>query len=243
MYFCRKLRNMLDISGLKVIYEDNHLIAVNKPVGWLVHGDATGDTPLSEYVKAYIKIRYNKPGDVFLGVLHRLDRPVSGVVVFTRTSKALTRMNKLMQERAIKKSYLAITATRPDPITGELTHYLLKDPHKNSVKAYDKVGRRTAKAKKAILEYDLGGEMNGHYLLKVNPLTGRPHQIRVQLSEMGCPIVADWKYGHRGEHPDGGIYLHCRSMSFIHPVKKEPIEITADLPNHHYWKWFKGIID
>ncbi|MEO1410950.1 MAG: RluA family pseudouridine synthase [Bacteroidota bacterium] len=233
---------MLDISGLQVIYEDNHLIAVNKPVGWLVHGDATGDTPLSEYVKAYLKIRYKKPGEVFLGVLHRLDRPVSGVVIFTRTSKALTRMNKLMQERAIQKTYYAVTAERPQPINGELVHYLLKDPQKNSVKAYAQTGRRTAKAKKATLQYELAGEMDGHYLLRVKPLTGRPHQIRVQLSEMGCPIVADWKYGHRETHPDGGIYLHCHQMSFVHPVKKEPIAISVDFPAHQYWNWFRGII-
>lgn len=234
---------MLDISQLEVVYEDNHLIAVNKPVGWLVHGDVTGDTPLSDYVKEYIKIRYKKPGEVFLGVIHRLDRPVSGVVIFARTSKALTRMNKLLQDKQIQKTYLAIALNRPDPIEGKLSHYLLKDHERNSVKAYEKPGRRTAGAKMAELEYKLVGELENMYLIKVKPITGRPHQIRVQLAEMDCTIKADWKYGNRSKHPDNGIYLHCRSMSFIHPTKKEPITIKAEVPNQGDWQKFAAIVE
>lgn len=234
---------MLDISQLEVIYEDNHLIAVNKGVGWLVHGDQTGDTPLVDYVKDYIKIRYKKPGDVFLGVIHRLDRPVSGVVVFARTSKALTRMNKLMQEKKIQKTYFSISGNRPDPISGELKHFLLKDHQKNSVRAFEKKGRRTADAKKAELTYELAGELEGKYLIKINPITGRPHQIRVQLKMINCPIIADWKYGERTVHPDSGIYLHCRSMSFIHPVKKEPLTIKADFPKMGLWNHFKDVVE
>lgn len=233
---------MLDIRGLKVIYEDNHLIAVNKPVGWLVHGDVTGDTPLVDYVKQYIKVKYKKPGDVFLGVIHRLDRPVSGVVVFARTTKALVRMNKLLQDKKIEKTYYAIVLTRPEPISGTLEHYLLKDHERNSVKAYDKVGRRTSDAKKAVLEYELAGELDNLCLLKINPITGRPHQIRVQLSTMGYPIRADWKYGDRSKHPDNGIYLHCRRMEFEHPVKKEMVTIDASLPREQYWNKFRGLV-
>ncbi len=230
---------MLDISGLQILHEDNHLIAVNKPAGWLVQGDATGDTPLVEYVKTYIKIRYKKPGDVFLGVIHRLDRPVSGVVVFARTSKALSRMNALFQKREITKTYYAITAERPNPIKGHLTHYILKDKSKNVAKAYDKIGNRTKDAKKSDLEYELIGEVGSLHLLKINPLTGRPHQIRVQLSAIACPIWGDIKYGFRKPNRDGSIHLHCRSLSFEHPVKKEPVLIEADVPNEQIWNEFK----
>ena len=229
---------MLDISGLQVLHEDNHLIAVNKPAGWLVQGDATGDTPLSEYVKTYIKIRYKKPGDVFLGTIHRLDRPVSGVVVFARTSKALSRMNALFQSRQVKKTYLAVTAERPDPISGHLTHYILKDRVKNVAKAYEKIGNRTKEAKKSELDYELIGEVGNLHLLKINPLTGRPHQIRVQLSSIGCPIWGDIKYGFRKPNRDGSIHLHCRSLAFEHPVKKEPVYIEADPPNEQIWNEF-----
>ncbi len=230
---------MLDISGLQVLHEDNHLIAVNKQAGLLVQGDITGDTPLSEYVKTYIKVRYKKPGDVFLGTIHRLDRPVSGVVVFARTTKALTRMNELFKNREIEKTYIAITAERPNPINGHLMHYILKDKSKNVAKAYDKVGNRTKDAKKSELDYELIGEVGGLHLLKINPLTGRPHQIRVQLASMGCPIWGDIKYGFRKANRDGSIHLHCRSLAFEHPVKKEPVFIEADPPDEQLWKEFE----
>jgi 23S rRNA pseudouridine1911/1915/1917 synthase len=214
------------------------LIAVNKPAGWLVQGDITGDTPLVEYVKTYIKIRYKKPGDVFLGVVHRLDRPVSGVVVFARTSKGLTRMNELFKKREIEKTYLAITAERPEPIEGHLTHYILKDKSKNIAKAYDKIGNRTKDAKKSDLDYKLIGEVGNLHLLEVKPITGRPHQIRVQLASLGCPIWGDLKYGFRKPNQDGSIHLHCRSLAFEHPVKKEPVCIEAEVPNQQLWREF-----
>lgn len=223
---------------LQVIHEDNHLIAVNKPAGWLVQGDITGDMPISEAVKAYIKDRYNKPGAVYLGTIHRLDRPVSGVVVFARTSKALTRMNKLFQEKAIQKTYWAITDTRPDPLEGHLTHYLIKDTNINKAKAFDRPSNRNKKAKKSELTYALKAGLAGHHLLEVHPQTGRPHQIRVQLSKIGCPIRGDVKYGHPTPNIDGSIHLHCREMSFIHPVKKEKVIITAEPPDEAIWNLF-----
>ncbi len=227
---------MLDIRGLKIIYEDNHLIAVNKPAGWLVHGDQTGDTPLSEYVKQYIKLRYKKPGDVFLGTIHRLDRPVSGTVIYARTSKGLARMNKLFQERKVEKTYWAIVGERPQPIEGDLIHYILKDVQKNQAKAYDRTGNRTKHAKRSELSYQLIKEIGNLHLLEVKPKTGRPHQIRVQLAKIGCPIWGDVKYGFRKPNEDASIHLHCRSLSFIHPVKQEPLIIEADPPNTQLWR-------
>ena len=230
---------MFDFSQLEIIYEDNHLIAANKPAGILVHSDKTGDVPLSEYVKKYIKIRYNKPGDVFLGVIHRLDRPVSGVVVFARTSKALTRMNTLLRNREIEKKYLAITKERPDTESGHLTHYLIKDREKNKVKAFEKPSRRNKDAKKAELKYRLIAASEGLNMLQIELLTGRPHQIRVQLAAIGCPIVGDLKYGYRKPNRDASINLHCKAMRFVHPVKKEEIQITAQLPEEEmHWRPF-----
>ena len=226
---------MLDIRGLQIIYEDNHLIAVNKPARMLVQGDETGDVPLSEYVKQYIKLRYKKPGDVFLGTIHRLDRPVSGVVVFARTSKALTRMNKLFQERKVEKTYWAVVAERPEPIIGTLQDYILKDSQKNIAKAYDKVGNRTKNAKLSELSYELIKAIGSIHLLKVIPKTGRTHQIRVQLSKIGCPIWGDVKYGFRKANQDGSIHLHCKKLSFVHPVKLEKVEIEADPPATQLW--------
>lgn len=224
---------------LQVLHEDNHLIAVNKPGGWLVQGDATGDLPLSELVKQYIKDRYKKPGDVFLGVIHRLDRPVSGTVVFARTSKALERMNKLFAERKIKKTYWAITEERPDPIQGHLTHYILKDRSKNVSKAYLQKGRRTADAKKSELDYKLISGIGDNHLIEVNPITGRPHQIRVQLSSIGCPIRGDVKYGYKRKNLEGTIHLHCKKLEFIHPVKKEPVVIESETPDSQIWSLFR----
>jgi len=231
---------MLDISGLKVLYEDNHLIAVNKPGGWLVQGDKTGDIPLSEYVKQYIKKRYKKPGDVFLGVIHRLDRPVSGVVVFARTSKALTRMNKLFHDREVDKLYWAITNKKPDPLEGELVHFLAKHTGRNVTTAYTNPKTiEKKKAKRSVLNYKMIARLGGHVLIEVNPITGRSHQIRVQLSEIGCPIRGDLKYGFNRWNEDSNINLHCRKLSFIHPVKKERITIKADPKRDSVWLVFE----
>ena len=223
-------------SGVvKVIFEDNHLIAINKHPGDLVHGDVTGDEPLEEVVKQYIKIRYNKPGDVFLGVIHRLDRPVSGVVVFARTSKALTRMNEMLRAKRIQKTYLAIVTARPDPLEGTLTHYIAKDETKNIVRAYLS---KKPDTKEAVLHYRILGELDGKVLLEVKPITGRPHQIRVQLAKMGCPIMGDLKYGAEKPLKDKSIALHCREMSFEHPVLKSSTSIVADPPTGYPWNIF-----
>ena len=223
---------------LQVLYEDNHLIAINKPAGYLVQGDITGDKPLSEMVKMYIKDRYNKQGDVFLGTIHRLDRPVSGVLLFARTSKAVRRMNELFRNREIHKTYLAVVAKRPNPLNGHISNYLLKDGKRNFVKVYEQLGRRTAKAKLGELDYKLIGEIGNNFLLEVNPLTGRPHQIRAQLAHMGYPIVGDRKYGSKHKIEDGSILLHCQQMSFIHPVKKEKVVITVEPPEGQIWELF-----
>ena len=227
--------------NLQVIYEDNHLIAVNKPAGILVQGDDTEDTPLVDYVKDYIKFRYKKPGDVFLGVVHRLDRPVSGAVIFARTSKALIRMNELFKERKVEKRYWAITENRPFPEYGHLTHYILKDQERNVSRALDQMSNRSKDAKKSDLDYELIGNLEARYLLLVKPITGRPHQIRVQLSTIGCPIVGDVKYGYSQANQDGSIYLHCRSMSFLHPVQQTPVTITADAPNERMWNQMSAL--
>lgn len=223
---------------IQVLYEDNHLIAVNKPAGWLVQGDITGDTTLADWVKVYIKNRYQKPGDVYLGIIHRLDRPVSGAVIFARTSKGLERMNRLFRDREVQKTYWAVTVERPDPLTGELVHYLTKDRERNIAKAYDQQSRRAKGAKESKLTYELIGEIGEHHLLRVHPLTGRPHQIRVQLAKMGWPIRGDLKYGAPQANPDMSIHLHCRSLEFIHPIKKEKVLIKADPPSEQIWNLF-----
>ena len=222
--------------NIQVLFEDNHLIGVNKPAGWLVQGDETGDKPLSEFTKEYIKVRYKKPGDVFLGVIHRLDRPVSGATVFARTSKGLTRMNELFRKREVKKTYWAIVNERPEPLNGKLTHYLMKDRDRNVVTAFAK--QKYKAAKKAVLNYEFIGEIGMNKLIQIDLETGRPHQIRVQLSKIGIPIKGDIKYGYRTRNQDGSIHLHCRSISFIHPVKKEPVTVTADPPNEAIWNLF-----
>ena len=228
---------------MEILFEDNHLIAVNKPAGMLVQGDHTGDKPLCDYVKLYIKDRYEKPGDVFLGVIHRIDRPASGVVVFARTSKALERMNLLFAERKIEKIYWAIIGHRPNPINGRLTHFILKDTNKNIVRAFDQLSNRAKDAKKAELEYELGGEIGDNFLVTVNLHTGRPHQIRAQFAKMGWPIRGDVKYGFPKPNRDGSIHLHCRSLRFTHPVKNEPVTITANPPDDQVWKLFSFMKD
>lgn len=226
---------------MQIIHEDNHLIAVNKPAGWLVQGDATGDKPLSDYVKEYIKRRYKKPGDVYLGVIHRIDRPVSGVVLFARTSKALERMNKMFADREVQKTYWAITTDRPNPIEGKLGHFLLKDKEKNITKAYHQVGRRTAEAKWSELTYKLIAGIGDNQLLEVKPISGRSHQIRVQLSTIGCSIKGDLKYGAAKANEKAFIHLHSRRLEFIHPVKQTPVVIEADLPDDQLWNLFRGM--
>jgi len=220
-----------------VIYEDNHLIAVNKPAGWLVQGDETGDKPISEFVKEYIKHRYKKPGDVFLGTIHRIDRPVSGAVIFARTSKALERMNKLFAERTIKKTYLAIVEKRPEELEGVLLHWIAKDPERNIAMVASQ--QKNKHYKFAKLEYKLLAGVGGQYLLEVIPHTGRPHQIRAQLGKIGLPIRGDLKYGAKKPNENGCIHLHSVGLEFIHPVKKDEIIIKAALPKEQVWRLFR----
>jgi len=221
--------------SFSIIFEDNHLLVVNKSPGLLVQGDATGDIPLVELAKVYIKDKYKKPGDVFLGVVHRLDRPVSGVVVLARTSKALERMNELFREKETTKTYWAIVRIKPPQPEGVLIHWLLKDEKKNKTTAFKK---ETVGASRSELSYSIIGTAEGHYLLQVTPVTGRSHQIRVQLASMGCVIKGDVKYGDAHPNDDGSIYLHARKLSFIHPVKKEPVIFEAPAPLMGMWKYF-----
>jgi 23S rRNA pseudouridine1911/1915/1917 synthase len=218
-----------------VLYEDNHLLVVNKASGILVQGDETGDVPLVELCKEYIGKKYNKPGAVFLGVVHRLDRPVSGIVVLARTSKALERMNELFRDRQTKKIYWAIATNRPGHSEGNLIHWLAKDEKKNKTTAYSK---ETTGAFRSELNYRLIAQSGNEYLLEVNPITGRPHQIRVQLASMGCTIKGDIKYGFDQANADGSICLHARELSFIHPVKKESMLFKAPLPDNGFWNNF-----
>jgi len=220
---------------LNVLYEDNHLIAINKSAGVLVQGDETGDEPLVETCKKYIKEKYNKPGEVFLGVVHRLDRPVSGVVVFARTSKALQRMNELFRDRQTKKIYWAIVGCKPKEESGTLVHWLVKSEKNNKVTAFSK---ENIDGQRAELNYQVLKRKFDYYLLEINPITGRSHQIRVQLASMGCMIVGDMKYGYDHPNPDKSICLHARQLTFIHPVKKETISIVAPLPKNEVWNLF-----
>jgi 23S rRNA pseudouridine1911/1915/1917 synthase len=224
---------------MEVLYEDNHLIAINKTCSEIVQGDKTGDTPLSEIVKQWIKVKHNKPGNVFLGVTHRLDRPVSGVVLFAKTSKALERMNELFRLGEIKKTYWAIVKNPPAQPEGELVHYLVRNEKQNKSYAYD---TEKPGSKKAILSYKLVAKSDNYYLLEINLKTGRHHQIRCQLAKMNCPIKGDLKYGFDRSNKDGGISLHSRKAQFIHPVSKEKIEIIAPVPDDNLWKSFQNII-
>ena len=222
-------------APLIVLFEDNHLLAINKPAGVLVQGDETDDQPLVEVCKEYIKKKYNKPGEVFLGVVHRLDRPVSGVVVFARTSKALSRMNELFRQRETEKVYWAITDHMPSPPEATLVHWLRKDEKKNRTTAFRK---ETEDAQQSELTYKLVSKGESNYLLEIRPITGRSHQIRVQLAMVGCPIVGDLKYGSTRATGDGSIALHARRLSFLHPVKKEKVVLQADIPGKDWWKKF-----
>lgn len=208
-----------------VVYEDNHIIVVNKTSSEIVQGDKTGDTPLSEMVKQYLKEKYNKPGNVFIGVTHRLDRPVSGLVVFAKTSKALPRLNEMFRNGEVKKTYWAIVKECPKETEGELVHYLVRNEKQNKSYAYDK---EVKNSKKAVLHYKLIGHSQNYYLLEVDLKTGRHHQIRCQLAKMGCPIKGDLKYGFPRSNPDGSICLHARTVQFVHPVSKDdPVDCTG----------------
>jgi len=219
---------------MEILYEDNHIIAVNKTSSEIVQGDKTGDTPLSETLKTYIKEKYNKPGDVFLGVTHRLDRPVSGIVLFARTSKALTRLNAMFRDKEIKKNYLAIVKNRPNEIELQLEHYLVRNEKQNKSYAHD---TKKPNSKKAVLRYKLVASSDNYSLLEIELETGRHHQIRCQLAKIGSPIKGDLKYGFPRSNPNGGISLHARSVEFIHPVSKQEIKITAPFPeNEKLWK-------
>ena len=221
---------------MTVVYEDNHIIVVNKTASEIGQADKTGDTPLSETVKQYLKEKYQKPGNVFLGVTHRLDRPVSGLVIFAKTSKALTRLNEMFRAGEVKKTYWAVVKNAPKESEGELVHFLVRNEKQNKSYAYDK---EVPNSKKAVLDYRLIGRSENYYLLEVDLKTGRHHQIRCQLAKMGCPIKGDLKYGSPRSNPDGSICLHARRVRFVHPVSKELIELKAPLPEGNLWKGFE----
>jgi len=226
------MKILSDKNNLQVLYEDNHLIAVNKRVGDIVQGDKTGDKPLSEVVKEYIKDKYNKPGEVFLGVVHRLDRPTTGIVVFARTSKALTRLNELFKNRETQKTYWAIVKNKPSKESNTLVHYLKRNEKTNMSKAHIK---EVPESKLASLDYKVIKALNNYYALEVELHTGRHHQIRAQLAAIGSPIKGDLKYGFDRSNPDGGIHLHARQLSFTHPVSKENLTILAPVPDESVW--------
>ncbi|NTW32433.1 MAG: RluA family pseudouridine synthase [Bacteroidetes bacterium] len=228
-----KLKNQ-NISD-RILYEDNHLIIINKKTSEIVQGDKTGDAPLSETIKEYLREKYNKKGNIFVGVIHRIDRPVSGCVLFAKTDKALTRMNKLIHDRAIKKTYWAVVKNKPPKESDRLLHYLSKNEKQNksySVKKDDK------NASKAELDYTIIGKSDMYYLLEIELHTGRHHQIRAQLAEIGCPIKGDLKYGYPRSNKDAGIHLHARTIEFIHPVKNEKIKVVAQPPDDPLWNYF-----
>ncbi len=220
---------------MQVIYEDNHLIIVNKESGEIVQGDKSGDEPLSELVKAYIKKKYNKPGNVFLGVTHRLDRPVSGLVVFARTSKALARLNEMFRVGTIHKTYWAITQKCPEQVEGTLTHWITRNTQQNKSYAHN---REVPHSKQAVLNYRLIGRTDKYNLLEIQLMTGRHHQIRCQLARVGCPIKGDLKYGAKRSNVDGSISLNAHRIEFVHPVTQQPIVVEAPVPNDNLWQAF-----
>ncbi|WP_179349212.1 RluA family pseudouridine synthase [Winogradskyella pacifica] len=219
-------------NNLQVIHEDNHIIVVNKRAGDIVQGDKTGDKPLSEVVKSYLKDKYNKEGNVYLGVVHRLDRPTTGIVMFAKTSKALPRLNKLFAEKTAKKTYWALVKNQPPKTNDTLIHWLKKNPKNNKSTAYIK---EIDASKKAILHYKVIQKLDNFFLLEIDLETGRHHQIRVQLASIGCPIKGDLKYGFDRSNKDASISLHARTLTFMHPVKKEKVFVTAPLPNDPLW--------
>jgi 23S rRNA pseudouridine1911/1915/1917 synthase len=226
------LKVLSNKNNLQILHEDNHIIVVNKRVGDIVQGDKTGDKPLSEIIKEYIKEKYNKPGEVFLGVVHRLDRPTTGIVVFARTSKALTRLNELFSNRETQKTYWTIVKNKPAKNEDKLVHYLKRNEKNNTSKAHLK---EVPESKLASLDYKIIKELQNYFALEINLHTGRHHQIRAQLSAIGSPIKGDLKYGFDRSNPDGGIHLHARKLVFIHPVSKEVLEIIAPTPKNSIW--------
>ncbi len=230
--------NFFEITDADVLFEDNHLIAICKKAGWIVQEDETGDMPLDEMVKHYIAKKYNKPNGAFLGVVHRIDRPVSGVILFAKTSKALERINKMFKERDMHKTYWAVVRQQPKIMEGNLKHWLIKNPQKNVTTAYttEMPGSQFAE-----LNFKVLGFLDGYYLIEVDPITGRPHQIRVQMATLGSPIVGDNKYGYPRGSRKGSICLHARKLQFIHPIKKELVNIFAPLPNDGFWGKFEAL--
>lgn len=218
---------------MNVIYEDNHIIVVNKESGEIVQGDKTGDTPLSDCVKDYLKRKYQKPGNVFLGVVHRLDRPVSGLVVFAKTSKALSRLNEMFRKGEVHKTYWAIVKNAPKEPSGRLTHWICRNEKQNKSYAYNS---EVSGSKKAVLDYRLVASGDNYHILEIRLLTGRHHQIRCQLSAMGSPIRGDLKYGAQRSNPDGSISLLSRHVEFVHPVSKELVSLDAPLPKDNLWQ-------
>lgn len=230
------IKNMQD----RVLYEDNHLIVINKLSGEITQGDKTGDTPLPEDVKVFLKEKYNKPGNVYLGVVHRLDRPTSGIVIFAKTSKALSRMNKMFQEKSVQKTYWAVVENKPQKSEAQLEGFLQKNKKQN--KSYvvpsadsNKNDKNKSKPKKAILDYKLIKSLDNYFLLEILPKTGRHHQIRVQLANIGCIIKGDLKYGAKRSNKNGSICLHARKIQFTHPVSKEEVTIEAPIPKSDIW--------
>ncbi len=219
----------------EILYEDNHLLIINKKPSQIIQGDKTGDKPLSEQLKDFIKERDHKPGNVFLGVVHRIDRPVSGIVIFAKTGKALTRLNNMLKKGEIHKTYWVVVKNKPYPEKGCLINFLRRDEQKNKAFAYD---HPVANTQKAELTYELIGQSDQYFLLQVQLITGRHHQIRAQLAKIGCPVKGDLKYGFDRSNPDGSIHLHARSVEFIHPVKQEMIKVIANPPSETLWNFF-----
>ena len=219
-------------KNIEILFEDNHIIVINKKTGDLVQGDKTGDAPLSDILKEYIKRKYNKPGNVYLGVVHRLDRPTTGIVIFAKTSKALERLNKMLRDKTIDKTYWAVVKNKPSKPADTLINYLRKNPKNNKATVFNK---ETKDSKRAVLHYKTIKSLDNYYLLEIDLETGRHHQIRSQLANINCPIKGDLKYGFNRSNKDAGIHLHARKVNFMHPVKKEPIEIIAPTPKDPIW--------
>lgn len=228
------------ITEKDILFEDNHFIAINKRGGDIVQVDNTGDRSLEEMVNVFLTQKYNKPNGAFVGVIHRLDRPVSGMILMAKTSKGLDRMNRLFHDRKVQKTYLAVVKNKPPHRSGKLINWLLRDRKKMITKAYD---REVKNGSYAELDYEVIGQLEGYYLLKIVPLTGRTHQIRSQLAYMGCPIVGDNKYGYPRGSLMRTICLHSRALTFVHPIKEEPLEIKAPLPNDGFWEKFNPLLD